>query len=69
MKKLINNPDRYVDEVLEGMTLAYPNVYAIGGATGRMLHRATPLQNKVGVVSGGVWAYPSICGLHWRWLP
>lgn len=53
MKKLINNPDKYVDEVLEGMALTYPDIYAIGGATGRMLHRATPVQDKVGVVSGG----------------
>jgi dihydroxyacetone kinase-like protein len=53
MKKLINNPDRYVDEVLEGMVLAYPSIYGIGGATGRMLHRVASVQNKVGVVSGG----------------
>lgn len=53
MKKLINNPENYVDEVLQGMCLAHPNQYAIDGDTSRVIRRATLADNKVGVVSGG----------------
>ncbi len=53
MKKLINNPENYVDEVLQGMCLAHPNQYAIDGDTSRVIRRATLTDNKVGVVSGG----------------
>ncbi len=53
MKKLINTPENYVDEVLAGMQAAHPETYRIGGATGRMLHRPAPVPEKVGVVSGG----------------
>ncbi|WP_299782003.1 dihydroxyacetone kinase subunit DhaK [uncultured Roseobacter sp.] len=53
MKKLINKPENYVDEVLAGMQAAHPETYQVGGATGRMLHRPKPVAGKVGVVSGG----------------
>ncbi len=53
MKKLINEPNAYVDEVLAGMAMAHPDSYAVGGATGRMLHRPQAVADKVGVVSGG----------------
>lgn len=53
MKKLINKPENYVDEVLEGMQSAHPKSYCLGGATGRVLHRPIPVADKVGVVSGG----------------
>lgn len=53
MKKLINRPEKYVDEVLQGMAAAHANNYVIGGATGRMLHRPKVVEGKVGVVSGG----------------
>ena len=53
MKKLINNPENYVDEVVEGMCLAHPDNYAVDGDTSRVVRRVTPADNKVGVVSGG----------------
>lgn len=53
MKKLINNPENYVDEVVEGMCLAHPEIYAVDGDTSRVVRRVTPADNKVGVVSGG----------------
>lgn len=53
MKKLINQPENYVDEVLDGMQAAHPDAYKVGGSTGRMLHRPAPVASKVGVVSGG----------------
>ena len=52
MKKILNNPADYVDEMLEGMIAAHPEIYAqpeprviarAGGAT----------EGKVGIVTGG----------------
>lgn len=53
MKKLMNNPDAYVDEVLAGMALAHPDHFVIDGATGRVLRRPEAVAGKVGIVSGG----------------
>jgi len=53
MKKLINDPARYVDEALEGMCLAFSG-YRRTGRTNRVIARAAgPAQGKVGVVTGG----------------
>jgi len=50
MKKLINDPARYVDEALEGLCLAYPGYRK----SGRIIARAAgPAKGKVGVVTGG----------------
>ncbi|MEM8856103.1 MAG: dihydroxyacetone kinase subunit DhaK, partial [Pseudomonadota bacterium] len=52
MKKILNDPAAYVDEMLDGLTAAHPQYYAqperrviarAGGATG----------GKVGIVTGG----------------
>lgn len=54
MKKILNDPYRYVDELLEGMTAAHPQYYVQTGAGGRVIARpqgATP--GKVGIVTGG----------------
>ena len=54
MKKILNDPYRYVDELLEGMTAAHPQYYARTGAGGRVITRpGAARQGKVGVVSGG----------------
>ena len=53
MKKLINQPENYVDEVLDGMVMAHPGHFQIDGATGRVLRRPHKVDGKVGVVSGG----------------
>lgn len=53
MKKLINDPARYVDEALEGLCLAFAG-YRRAGRTGRVIARAAgPAKGKVGVVTGG----------------
>ncbi|MGV8918073.1 MAG: dihydroxyacetone kinase subunit DhaK [Pseudomonas sp.] len=53
MKKLINQPDRYVDEALEGMVEANPSMIRTGQGL-RVIARSTPIRKgKVGVVSGG----------------
>jgi dihydroxyacetone kinase-like protein len=50
MKKLINEPARYVDEALEGMCLAFAGYRK----SGRVIARTTgPAKGKVGVVTGG----------------
>jgi dihydroxyacetone kinase-like protein len=53
MKKLINDPNRYVDEALEGLCDAFAG-YARVGASRRVIARAGGAQKgRVGVVSGG----------------
>lgn len=54
MKKVINDPEQYVAEALEGLICAHPGVYAQSGKTGRVIVRRTPKPaGKVGVASGG----------------
>lgn len=54
MKKLINRPDRYVDEALEGMSRAHGDAYRISGRNGRVVERIRKkASGNVGVVSGG----------------
>ena len=53
VKKLINDPANYVDEVLNGLCLTHPDVYVVDGETSRVLRRASSAKDKVGVVSGG----------------
>jgi hypothetical protein len=53
MKKLINAPANYVDEMLDGLTLAYPSLVR-DGASARVIRRASGARKgKVGIVSGG----------------
>ena len=53
MKKLINHPADYVEELLEGLVLANPSLRR-EGASGRVICRAHPGRSgKVGIVSGG----------------
>lgn len=53
MKKLINAPANYVDEMLDGLCLAHPDLQRVGSER-RAIARRTPIrQSKVGVVSGG----------------
>lgn len=54
MKKILNNPAAYVDEMLEGLTAAHPEFYRLVGDTKRAVARAVPgPKGKVGIVSGG----------------
>jgi dihydroxyacetone kinase-like protein len=54
MKKILNNPVDYVDEMLAGLTAAHPEFYRLHGDTGRVVARATPgRKGKVGIVTGG----------------
>lgn len=53
MKKLMNAPSGYVDEVLEGLVLAHPRL-ALAGAAKRVVTRSEGVRKgKVGIASGG----------------
>jgi dihydroxyacetone kinase-like protein len=53
MKKLINDSDDVVDEMLEGMVAAYPDRLRRLPDTQVVVRDDAPLDGKVGVVSGG----------------
>ena len=52
MKKIINNPDFVVEDMLEGMTYAYPQ-YIRKLENANVVVRSTPKQGKVALISGG----------------
>lgn len=52
MKKILNEPAAYVDEMLEGLVAAHPEYYAQPAP--RVIARAGgPVKDKVGIVTGG----------------
>lgn len=54
MRKLINQPDRFVDETLEGLTMAHEDQLALLESDRRVVVRARrPEKPKVGIVTGG----------------
>ncbi|MDQ2754975.1 MAG: dihydroxyacetone kinase subunit DhaK [Actinomycetota bacterium] len=54
MKKLINDPDDFVDEVIDGLLLAHPDQLKAATADRRALVRAdAPVAGHVGIVTGG----------------
>lgn len=54
MKKLLNDPELFVDEMLDGLLLAHPKLLKAASEDRRALVRAdAPLEGKVGIVTGG----------------
>lgn len=54
MKKILNDPENYVDETLAGLVAAHPDIYRLTGDGDRVVARTTPgKQGKVGIVSAG----------------
>src|SRR6185437_9712002 len=54
LKKILNRPDDYVDEMLDGLVLAHPESLRRVGPDGRVLARAAGARKgKVGIVTGG----------------
>jgi phosphoenolpyruvate---glycerone phosphotransferase subunit DhaK len=54
MKKIINEPGRFVDEMIEGILLAHPDMVKTPGSDPRIMVRAdAPVAGKVGIVTGG----------------
>ncbi len=53
MKKLINEPEAIVDEMLDGMVAAYPDRMRRLDDAEVLVRKDAPVDGKVGVVSGG----------------
>lgn len=54
MKKIINHPEAFVDETIEGILLAHPNHLKRAPGTARGLVRAdAPVAGKVAIATGG----------------
>lgn len=52
MKKILNAPAAYVDEMLEGICAAFPESYRLLGER-VLMRRDGPINGKVGIVTGG----------------
>ncbi|MCB2305088.1 dihydroxyacetone kinase subunit DhaK [Clostridium estertheticum] len=53
MKKLINNPESVVEEMLEGMVMAHPNYIRKLKNVDVIIRKDPPISGKVALVSGG----------------
>jgi dihydroxyacetone kinase/dihydroxyacetone kinase-like protein len=54
MRKIINQPEAFVDEVIDGILLAHPEQLRTPGDDRRILIRAdAPTEGQVGIVTGG----------------
>jgi phosphoenolpyruvate---glycerone phosphotransferase subunit DhaK len=54
MKKFINDPRNFVDEMLEGILLAHPDQLGFAAGDRRCIIRAgSPVKGKVGIATGG----------------
>ncbi|ETX30822.1 dihydroxyacetone kinase subunit DhaL [Roseivivax isoporae] len=53
-RKLINDPDTLIEDLIEGMVSAHPDLLHVEGGTGRaIVARNGPRDGKVGIVVGG----------------
>ncbi len=53
MKKLINEPQNFVEESIQGLVKSHPDIYAFAKDNLRVITRAIKASKKVGLVSGG----------------
>jgi dihydroxyacetone kinase-like protein len=53
MKKIINDPDQFASEAVEGLVLAFPHLIRPVPGAQAVLRRDAPLAGKVAVVTGG----------------
>ncbi|WP_295550033.1 dihydroxyacetone kinase subunit DhaK [uncultured Pseudacidovorax sp.] len=53
MKKILNNPQHYVDEMLDGLCLAHPQLQRQGDDGRVIVRTGGPVPGKVGIVTGG----------------
>ena len=53
MKKIINSPDDFVKESINGLVNSYPDIYNFASETEKVVTRTKKATNKVGLVSGG----------------
>jgi len=57
MKKILNSPDSYVDEMIEGILAAHPNHLKAAASSERgtrgLVVAGAPIEGKVGIATGG----------------
>lgn len=53
MKKFMNNPENFVDDMLKGIYAAHPNAVEMVGSDLRCLVKKDRAKEKVGIVTGG----------------
>src|SRR5690348_6507189 len=53
MQKILNQPDAFVDEMLEGILLAHPDQLKRGDDARAIVRAASPIHGKVGIATGG----------------
>lgn len=53
MKKILNRPEDYVREMLEGLYIAHKDIISETGGDAHCLVTASPVKGKVGLVTGG----------------
>jgi len=53
MKKFLNAPEQFVDEMLEGIYAAHPTQLTCAGGDPRCIVTANPVEGKVGIATGG----------------
>src|SRR4030043_2080343 len=54
MKKIINDPNQFVSEMLEGILLAHPNMLSFTGGDKHCIVRSdAPIEGKVALATGG----------------
>lgn len=53
MKKILNRPEDYVKEMLEGLYIAHKDIISETGGDVHCLVTASPVKGKVGLVTGG----------------
>ncbi|NDJ60909.1 MAG: dihydroxyacetone kinase subunit DhaK [Chloroflexi bacterium] len=54
MKKILNNPENYVPELLEGLLAAHPDrLKSAAGDVHCIVRADSPIEGKVGIVTGG----------------
>jgi len=54
MKKIINNPDNFVDEVIEGILEAHSDdLRTVGDDLRELVRKDAPVKNKVAIATGG----------------
>ena len=59
MKKLLSDPNDYADQAIDGLCLAYPDIYTRGGENGRVVYRTGGARQ--GKVASSPVAVPATC--------
>lgn len=69
MKKIINAPENYVDDMLKGIYAAHSDEVKYTADDLRCYCRAEKKDGKVAIITGGMfWSSSSVPGLCRRWI-